>query len=206
MEAGERLAGRVVALGLADPVVLALPRGGVPVALPVARALGAPLGLVLVRKIGLPDHEELAMGAVVDGVPPVTVWNDDVVASARLTPERLQAMVAGKLAEIETRRTRYTGGRAPVAVEGRDVVVVDDGIATGATMRAALAAVRRQGAASLTIAVPVAPGDTLDDLTARVDHAVCLDVPSPFFAVGAHYLDFRQTGDDEVTAAFAALG
>lgn len=204
-EAGERLAGEIVGLGLRNPVVFALPRGGVPVAVPVAKALAAPLDLLMVRKIGAPGQEELAMGAVVDGHDPDVVWNPDIVSALRLTEAEKRAAVSEKLAEIEARRHRYLGDRAPIPVQGRDAVVVDDGIATGATMRAALIALRRRAPASVTLAVPVAPQDSLDRMEAEADRVVCLETPRHFLAVGAHYLDFRQTTDDEVVAAFAAL-
>lgn len=198
-DAGRRLAEAVAVLGLRNPVVLALPRGGVPVARHVAERLKAPLDLILVRKIGAPMHEELAMGAVVDGDPPQVVWNRGVLAELGLDPKDLDKMVAGKVAEIDERRERYLGGRPPVSVAGRDAVVVDDGIATGSTVRAALKALRSKHPSSITLAVPVAPAETAEDLNTAVDHMVCLARPRPFFAVGAHYVDFRQTSDDEVT-------
>ena len=199
--AGERLADQVAGLGLGDPVVLALPRGGVPVAVPVARRLTAPLDLIMVRKIGVPGHQELAMGAVVDGAEPEVVWNTEIVNLIGPHKADCDAAVARQLDEIAARRSRYLRGRAPVAVKGRDAVVVDDGIATGATVRAALKALRRRDPASVTLAVPVAPRDTCQELVALVDHLVCLQSPEPFFAVGAHYVDFRETVDDEVIKA-----
>jgi len=202
--AGEMLADQVAALGLDDPVVLALPRGGVPVAVPVARRLAAPLDLIMVRKIGVPGHQELAMGAVVDGAEPAVVWNTEVVNLIGPSKADRDAAVARQLDEIAARRSRYLQGRAPVAVKGRDAVVVDDGIATGATVRAALKALRRREPASITLAVPVAPGDTCHELAALVDHLICLQSPDPFFAVGAHYVDFRETVDDEVIRALGA--
>ncbi len=202
--AGRKLAEAVQELGLKDPVVYALPRGGVPVALPVAEALDAPLDLLLVRKIGAPGQEELAMGAVVDGEAPEVVWNDQVVDMLRVSEADKRRAVKRKLAEIEKRRSSYLGDRAPVPVEGRDAVVVDDGIATGATTRAALLALRRRKPASITLAVPVAPEDSLSVIEPDLDHVVCLSKPHPFYAVGAHYADFRQTTDDEVTRALAS--
>jgi putative phosphoribosyl transferase len=183
---------------IADPVLLALPRGGVPVALEIARALRAPLDLVMVRKIGVPWQPELAAAAVVDGDAPQLVVNRDVVAMAGMTEAEIEAADQRELAEIDRRRILYLGDRAPVPVEGRDAIFVDDGIATGATTRAALKGVRRRRPRSLTLAVPVAPRDTLEKLAGEVDHLVCLAAPSPFYAIGAHYADFAQVSDDAV--------
>jgi putative phosphoribosyl transferase len=201
--AGIRLAEAVAALmrdhpEIADPVLLALPRGGVPVALEVARALRAPLDLVMVRKIGVPWQPELAAAAVVDGDAPQLVVNRDVLAIAGMTEADLEDAERRELAEIDRRRRLYLGDRALVPVEGRDAVVVDDGIATGATTRAALKGVRRRRPRSLTLAIPVAPRDTLDQLAGEVDHLVCLAAPTPFYAIGSHYDDFAQVSDDEV--------
>lgn len=202
-DAGEQLAGKVLQVGLANPVVLALPRGGVPVAVPVAERLDAPLDLILVRKIGAPGHEEFAIGAVVDGDEPDVVWNDQALVLGRVSSSDRQKLVAEKLAEIEARRASYLKGRPQVRVTGRDAIVVDDGIATGATVKAALKALRKRHPRSVTLAIPVAAGDSLDAIRPFVDHLVCLSVPDPFIAVGAHYLDFRQTADDEVISALA---
>jgi putative phosphoribosyl transferase len=203
-EAGIRLAEAVGARrggdAARDPVVLALPRGGVPVALEIARVLRAPLDLVLVRKVGVPGHEELAAAAVVDGDPPQLVVNRDIVARAGISEAALRAGERRALAELERRRAHYLGDRAPVAVEGRDAIVVDDGIATGATTRAALLGVRRRNPRSLTLAVPVAPADTLASLAEEVDEVICLETPRPFYAIGAHYDDFAQLEDAEVVA------
>lgn len=205
-EAGRRLAEAVAALKLADPVVLALPRGGVPVAVPVAQALGAPLDVVLVRKIGAPGHSELAMGAVVDGARPVVVWNESVVRDYGVDEIAREQAVEAKLEEIAARRRRYLSGRATVGVAGRDAVVVDDGIATGATARAALQALRTQGPASLTLAVPVAPRSAEREFGDLVDHWICLDSPEVFYAVGQAYLNFGQTSDEEVISALGGAG
>ena len=198
-DAGRALAVRLAEIAPETPVVLALPRGGVPVALPVARALKAPLDLILVRKIGVPGQEEYAAGAVVDGDPPVTVFNPEALQAHGLTQAGLAPRIAEKLREIAKRREIYLGGRAPVDVKGRTAIVVDDGIATGATVRAALQALRRRGPARIILAVPVAPEDTLKALEPLVDDVVCLLVPRPFYAVGAHYRDFSQVDDAEVT-------
>lgn len=203
-EAGERLAQAVAALGLGDPVVLALPRGGVPVAVPVARALGAALDLVMVRKIGVPGNPELAAGAVVDGPAHEAVFNEDVLRGLGLDRADFDMAVAEELKVIEARRARYMGGRAPVDVAGRDAVVVDDGIATGATVRAALAGLRRRAPRSVTLAVPVAAPEALAALEGLVDGVVCLSRPVAFRAVGLHYDRFGQVTDDEVIAALAA--
>jgi len=203
-EAGRRLADAVRDLMAAnreidDPVVLALPRGGVPVALEVARALDAPLDLVMVRKIGVPFQPELAAAAVVDGDDPQLVLNRDVVRAAAMSEADIEAGKNRQLAEIDRRRSAYLKGRAPVPVAGRDAVVVDDGVATGATMRAALKGVARKGPRSLTLAVPVAPRDTISALREEVVHVICLSQPEPFHAIGMFYADFAQVDDADVT-------
>jgi putative phosphoribosyl transferase len=203
-QAGDALAEALAALALPDPVVLALPRGGVPVAAPVARRLRAPLDLILVRKIGAPHQEELAVGALVDGPVHEAVFNADVLAMLGMGEADFAREVERKRAEIEVRRVAYLGGAAPVPVEGRTAIVVDDGIATGATVKAALRGLRRRGPAAVILAVPVAPADTLDELRPLVDCVVCLDTPEPFFAVSAHYRDFAQVEDAEVIALLAA--
>jgi putative phosphoribosyl transferase len=195
-EAGRLLARRVQAMGLADPVVLALPRGGVPVAVEVARALGAPLDLLLVRKIGAPQQPELAVGAVSEG--------GELFVDRRLmdltgaTDEYMARQTQQQLAEIARRRAAYLGGRAPLRLAGRTAVVVDDGIATGATVHAALQALRRRRPASVVLAVPVASREAAAALSADVDELVCLAQPALFRAVGEHYADFDQVSDDEV--------
>jgi putative phosphoribosyl transferase len=204
-EAGRALAQRLLLLHLAGPiVVLALPRGGVPVGAEVARALGAPLDLVLVRKIGAPWQPELAVAAVVDGTPPQTVIDEEVRRSVGVDAHYIELHAEKELLEIARRREVYLRGRAPVAVEGRTAIVVDDGIATGTTMRAALKALRMRRPARLVMAVPVAPPDTIAALRGEVDQIVCLAQPYPFHAVGLYYADFHQVGDDEVIAALAA--
>jgi putative phosphoribosyl transferase len=197
-EAGKALAKELVKRKLDDPVVLALPRGGVPVALEVALALGAPLDLVLVRKIGVPDQRELAAAAVVDGGEPEVVVNDDVVALAGVTKEYIAEQTKIELAEIERRRRVYLAGRPRVRLEGRNLILVDDGIATGASVRAAIAALLRKSPKSLILAVPVAPRETVDLLSGKVDEVVCLEMPEPFYAIGLHYRDFHQVPDEEV--------
>ena len=187
-EAGEKLAQELATLELTDPVVLALPRGGVPVALPVAKRLGAP------------GNAELAAGAVVDGPAHAVVFNADVLRMVGRSEADFDAAIATKLAEIEARRTKWLKGRAPVAVAGRSVIVVDDGIATGATVRAGLKGLSGRGAKEVILAVPVAPAETLDELAALTDRIVCLETPAAFYAVGAHYAKFEQVADETVTA------
>ena len=203
-DAGRQLAARLAELGLAEPVILALPRGGVPVAVEIARRLAAPLDLVLVRKIGAPGHEELAVGAIVDGERPELVLNPDVVAAYGIDDAWLEGAQNRQLAEIERRRHLYLGGRARVPIAGRTAIVVDDGIATGATVRAALHAVRRAGPRELVLAVPVAAASVLARLGADADRTVCLETPRDLMAVGQFYRDFRQVEDDEVVRMLAA--
>jgi putative phosphoribosyl transferase len=204
-QAGRLLAERVSQLRFsAPPVVLALPRGGVPVGAEVARALQAPLDLLLVRKIGTPWQPELALAAVVEGDPPHIVVDEEVQRNVRSDAGYIERQAQIELREIARRRQVYLRGRAPVPLAGRSVVVVDDGIATGTTMRAALKALGRRGAAQRVLAVPVAPQDTLERLRAEVDEVVCLATPCPFRAVGAHYLQFPQLEDAEVIAALDA--
>lgn len=205
-EAGQALADAVAALTLPAPVVLALPRGGVPVAAPVADRLGAPLDLVMVRKIGMPGNPELAAGAVVDGPAPYRHFNRAIMAHAGLAEDDLAPTVADELGVIARRRAVYLENRAPVFLSGRDVVVVDDGIATGATMRVALMAVRDQGPRSVTVAVPVGAPDVQAEFERLADYVICLLQPQPFFGVGQGYEDFGQTSDDEVVALLQGQG
>jgi len=201
-EAGEALAAEVRKLDLHDPVVLALPRGGVPVGYEVARAIAAPLDILLVRKIGAPGHEEFGIGAMVDGASPQLVLDESAASSVGATREYIAQQVALQLKEIERRRTAYRTG-PPIKLDGRTVVLVDDGIATGGSVRAALQALARVPCRRIVLAVPLAPGDVLPSLKRLCDQVVCLYSPDPFFAVGAHYRDFTQTGDDEVVQLLA---
>ena len=203
-DAGKRLATALAGFRDERPVILALPRGGVPVAAEIARPWNAPLDLVLVRKIGVPGQKELAMGAVVDGASPIVVKNDEVIRAAGISEREFQAVCDAERAEIERRRRRYLGDRPPVDVAGRTVIVVDDGLATGATMRAALRATRMRKPLRLVLAVPVAPADTLAELAGEVDDVACIETPDYFVSIGGHSADFRQVGDDEVTAALSA--
>jgi putative phosphoribosyl transferase len=200
-EAGRQLARALVAMKLADPVVLALPRGGVPVAVEVAAALHAPLDLLLVRKIGAPAHRELAVAAVAEGPQGGVVIDRETMEMTGATQAYIDREAQTELAEIARRRVSYLGGRAALPVEGKTAVVVDDGIATGTTVRAALRALRSRHPARLVLAVPVAPPRVVAELEPEVDDLVCLAQPPYFYAVGAHYADFRQVSDDEVIAA-----
>ena len=200
-DAGRKLAAALAAYKDERPVVLALPRGGVPVAAEVAAALDAPLDLVLVRKLGVPIQPELAMGAVVDGTAPIVVRNEDVIRLTGVSEEDVQAVCAEELAEIERRRERYLGTRARVDIAGRVAIVVDDGIATGATTRAALRALRLRGPKKLILAAPVAPTETLAAMREEADDVVCLEDYVDFGAIGFFYADFRQVSDNEVIAA-----
>jgi len=198
-DAGRRLAAAVAGLALADPVILALPRGGVPVAYEIARRLHAPLDILIARKIGAPGHEEYGIGAVVDGAAPQLVLDEYAARVSGADPAYVEREVERQLAEIERRRSAYHVGE-PVQLAGRDLILVDDGIATGGTVRVALKALASAGARSVTLAVPVAPASVFSELRKLCDRIVCIAVPEPFFAVGAHYRDFSQTDDDEVRA------
>jgi len=209
--ADRRAAGRMLAKVLAKrnfeaPVVLALPRGGVAVAMEIARALKAPLDIVLVRKIGVPSQPELAAAAVVDGGAAEVVTNPDVVELAGISREYIDAAAKRELEEIDRRRRVYLQGRSRVPLEGRTVILVDDGIATGASVRAALRALRRKAPKTLILAVPVAPFEVVDALRTEVDELVCPCVPEPFFAIGLHYVDFHQMSDAEVVELLAEAG
>ena len=198
-EAGRQLATALAGYKDERPVVLALPRGGVAVAAAIAEALDAPLGLILVRKIGAPTRRELALGAVVDGKDPCVVRNDDVIQALGISEAIFDAICRRELTEIERRRRRYEGGATPIDVAARVVIVVDDGIATGATMRAALRATRLRRPKKLVLAAPVAAPDALNELRSEVDDVVCLISEEPFNAIGLFYVDFHQMNDAEVT-------
>jgi putative phosphoribosyl transferase len=199
-DAGRRLAKALSEYKGRNAVVLAFPRGGVPVAAEVAAALDAPLDLILVRKIGVPTQPELAMGAVVDGAAPIVVRNDEVIELSGTTADEFDAACTRELAEIERRRQLYIGERPRAEITGQVVIVIDDGIATGATTRAALQAIRNRKPKELVLAVPVAPPDTITQLRREVDALICLETPELFGAIGYFYRDFRQVSDQEVVA------
>ncbi|MCS7267968.1 MAG: phosphoribosyltransferase family protein [Geminicoccaceae bacterium] len=202
-DAGRRLAAALAHLAAQHPVVLALPRGGVPVGFEVAKALGAPLDVLLVRKIGAPFQPELAAAAVVDGPEPVLVRNEEVIRAYGIEDSWIRAEMKRELREIERRRKLYCGDRPPVPVRGRTAIVVDDGIATGTTVRAALRALAKLGPARRVLAVPVAPPDSLAALASEADEIVALEQPEWMGAVGQFYLDFTQTSDEEVIRLLA---
>jgi len=202
-DAGRKLAQALSKYRDRRPAILALPRGGVPVAAEVAEALEAPLDLVLVRKIGIPFQPELAMGAIVDGGHPIIVRNEEVIREAGIDAKRFQAICDQELAEIERRRASYLGNRERIDVAGRTAVIIDDGIATGATIRAALRAVHAREPKTVVLAVPVAPTDCLAELRAETDDLVCLEHHAFFGAIGMYYRDFRQVSDEEVIAILA---
>jgi len=187
--------------GRSDVIVLALPRGGVPVGYEVARALGAPLDVFLVRKLGVPGHEELAMGAIASGG--VRVLNEDVVSELRISDRWVDTVAARELAELRRREEAYRDGRPAPDVRGKIAILVDDGLATGASMRAAVSALKRLGPAKVVVAVPVGAAQTCRELEQLADEVVCAEAPDPFYAVGTWYQDFDQTTDDEVRELLA---
>jgi predicted phosphoribosyltransferase len=197
-----RQAGRVLASALGDyahrddVLVLALPRGGVPVAFEVAEHIAAPLDVFVVRKLGVPGFEELAMGAIASGG--VQVLNDDILSAIGISDEMLQRVVESEREELERRERAYRSGYPPLDVRGKTVILVDDGLATGFTMRAAIRSLRRRGPSRVVVAVPIAPPSTCEKIAAEVDDIVCAATPEPFDAVGLWYRDFSQTTDDEV--------
>jgi putative phosphoribosyl transferase len=202
-DAGARLAAALAGRVGADPVVLALPRGGVPVGAEVARRLGAPLDLLLVRKIGMPSQPELALAALGEGTPPVMVRNPEVARFARLDDAAFARLVETASAEIARRRALWLAGRPPLPVAGRCAIVVDDGAATGASAEAAIRVLRARGPARIVLALPVAPPEARARLARLVDDVVCLETPAQFVAVGAHYDDFAQLDDAEVARCLA---
>jgi putative phosphoribosyl transferase len=196
-EAGRYLASKLTRyVNRPDVLVLALPRGGVPVAYEVARALNAPMDVFLVRKLGVPGQEELALGAIASGG--VRVLNRELVGVLALTEEQVNAITAEQMRELERRESAYRGDRPPPDVRGRTVILVDDGLATGSTMRAAVTALQQMGPGRIVVAVPVATPETCEELRAEADDVVCAVTPQPFYAVGLWYRDFSQTTDDEV--------
>jgi predicted phosphoribosyltransferase len=202
-DAGEQLARALAGHRDSQPVVLALPRGGVPVAAEVALSLGAPLDLVLVRKIGVPGQPELAMGAVAEGTPPLALRNEEVIAALDIGERAFDRVRHREINEIERRRQAYLADRPRVDVAGRTAILVDDGIATGMTIRAAARAVAARGARQVVIAAPVAAASVAVDLRREVDSVVCVEEPEDLFAIGYYYADFHQVGDDEVRRLLA---
>ena len=203
-DAGRQLARTLLQYRSEDPVVLALPRGGVPVGYEVASALGAPLDILVVRKLGAPGQAELGIGAIVDGERPEGVLNEEVVRLLDVPDEYLRQEIARQLREIRRRQAAYRGGHEAVSVADRTAILVDDGLATGGSMRAAIRGVRRAGPRRVVLAVPVAPADTVASLRSEVDDVACLSTPELFGAVGNFYEDFSQTSDAEVVELLAA--
>ncbi|CAN7636754.1 phosphoribosyltransferase [Neorhizobium sp. LjRoot104] len=201
-EAGRRLAQALKAYQGSPCTIFALPRGGVPVAAEVAKALNAPLAVLLVRKIGVPGNPEVAMGAVIDGKMPIVVRNDDIIARAGISSAVFESCCRLELDEIHRRRLVYAGCLAEGSLSGRTAVIVDDGLATGATATAAIRGLRVRNPTRIMLAVPVAPPEVVARLKAEADEVICLETPCDFGAVGDHYLDFRQLNDEAVLSAF----
>lgn len=197
-EAGRLLLDRLRDMKTGNAVVIALPRGGLPVGAVVAEGLGVPLDVILVRKVGAPMQPELAVAAVTDGEEMQITVNEDIKAELGLSDREIEELARRQLPEIERRRETYYQGHKPTPLAGRTVIVVDDGVATGATVRSALRLIRKQRPSRLVLALPVAPPDALAMLEREADEVVCLLTPSPFYAVGAHYADFSQVEDAEV--------
>ncbi|MFZ1121472.1 MAG: phosphoribosyltransferase [Candidatus Binataceae bacterium] len=204
VEAGRMLAAALSSYKGKDVVVLGIPRGGLPVAREVADALQAPLDIVVVRKLGAPGQPELGIGAVVDGDHPRAIFNQEVIESLGVGDDYINREIERQLKEIKRREIAYRGGEPPVALAGKTVIVVDDGIATGSSVRAALRGVRRAKPRQVILAVPVAPAETLEALRHDADKIVCLETPQDFYAVGQFYRDFHQVSDDEIKRIFAA--
>lgn len=201
-EAGKLLADELKRyVGQSAVLVLALPRGGVPVAYEVAQALGVPLDVMVIRKLGAPGHEELALGAIASGG--VRVVNDDLVRQLRIAPDVLEQVARREAKELARRERDYRGERPPLVVEGKTIILVDDGIATGASMNAAISALKQQAPKKLVIAVPTGAQESINKLRQQVDDIVCLTAPAHFVAVGQFYRDFSQTTDDEVRQLLA---
>jgi putative phosphoribosyl transferase len=204
LEAGERLGEACLRLAFEHPLILGLARGGAPVALGLARRLGAPMDVLMVRKIGVPDHPEVASAAIVNGHKPIIVFNEPVMKARSLSPSDVRAAAADALREIERRREVYFAGRPPIDVTDRDVILVDDGAATGSSLRAAVDALRKKSPFRITIALPVAAPDALAALRVVADRVICLEVPERFGSVSEAYGDFHQLTDEEVVSLLEA--
>ncbi|MEI5682023.1 MULTISPECIES: phosphoribosyltransferase [unclassified Mesorhizobium] len=202
-EAGKKLGMELQKLRLHQPIVLALPRGGVPVAVEVAKALKSPLDLIIVRKVGAPGNPELAVAAIVDGDPPDVVLNREIIEAYSLDDDELRTLIAKEQPELERRRLAYRGKHPPLSIAGKTVIIVDDGAATGTTMKVAIRGLKRRSPREIVVAIPVAPPETLIELAQEADWIVCLRQPAHFRALGYHYLNFPQLTDDEVTFALA---
>ena len=204
LEAGQRLAKALKAYAnKTNTLILALPRGGVPVAFEVAKALHLPLDLFLVRKLGVPGYEELAMGAIAMG--DIEVLNTEVIEELKISRDVIDQVKVEQQAVLTERNKRYRGNRPPPTLSEKTIILIDDGIATGATMRAAITAIKKLGAEKIIVGVPVAPADTAETLRRDVDDIVCLETPEPFHAIGNWYFDFPQTSDEEVKALLNPL-
>jgi len=203
-QAGHELGTELAALKLPNPIVLALPRGGVPVGAEIAAALNAPLDLVIVRKVGAPGNPELAVAAIVDGDPPDVVLNREIVEAYGLANSDLAALIKTERPELERRRLAYRGERHPLSVDGKTVILADDGAATGTTMKVAVRALRRRSPREIVIALPVAPSETAAELVLEADRVICLNQPPHFHALSYHYRNFPQLSDDEVISALEA--
>ncbi|MER8467688.1 phosphoribosyltransferase [Mesorhizobium sp. M1396] len=200
-DAGVKLGLELSKLQLHQPVVLALPRGGVPVAVEVAKALNAPLDLLIVRKVGAPGNPELAVAAIVDGDPGEVVLNREIVETYSLDEDALRVLIAKERPELERRRVAYRGKNRPLSIAGKAVIIVDDGAATGTTMKVAIRALKRRSPREIIVAVPVSPQETVAELAREADRVVCLSQPGQFRALGYHYRRFPQLSDSDVVAA-----
>jgi len=204
-QAGELLAEEVARRAFPDPIVLGLPRGGVPVAAEVAAKLKAPLDIILVRKIGAPMQRELAVGAVVDGGAPEIVRNEELISLVGLTENEFQQEAKRQLEIIEERRKLWVAGRSRIPVKGKTAIIVDDGIATGATVKASLHALKRQGPQRIVIATPVASRESLEELRRETDDVICLETPEYLGAIGFFYAEFSQVSDAEVSRILESM-
>lgn len=195
------LANELAGLSLPAPVILALPRGGIPVAVEIATVLNAPLDLVIVRKVGAPGNPELAVAAIVDGNPPDVVLNREIVETYNLDDAALATLVKGERPELERRRALYRGSRSPLSIAGKTAILVDDGAATGTTMKVAIRALKRRSPMAIVVALPIAPPEIVSELSQEADRVVCLAQPPHFRALSYHYRNFEQLDDTDVVAA-----